>query len=1230
MRVGASTGDSTDATCGSSLERREGVAHVLVEGRIVDGERASTRTARRRSGRRACRAPSATSSAPSVDSRPLDRPRREGSAARERQRREGEEHDAEDEQRDALAKDEATPSREHCATIPRNARRRRRSGSTLAALRMTSRNPAPSSPRRRPCGARGARVAARQRHPGRAARPRRDPRRRAGPARAAAVELGRRSDGIASRSSARRARWPRCRSPSGASSPWRPSASRPSARGSCIGERRGEARAPRADRRFSRPAEGARADARRAAPRASPTWPRWAIADPRAPPLRLRRRARGEARRDRAAVFAVAPEAVRGGRAHESWESPCSCSTCRSTSERERDFVPALVARAQDVLVTVPAGDERTLARVRRSRSQPEELPAEGPPKDCRRRSSPSATRRRSPRSPTGARHHLGARREPRMRRDCTRHPAEAEAGVPLRSHGDPPARAEPYRAHLEEALRRASIPAHFARGTARPDPAGRALLALARVQARGRSRRRASPSTCRSARSRAPTRRAHRRAALARGALGPARRGGRRRRPARALEDDGERRRRPRDRRRRGRRSWRGTLRAPRLWERLLVDAAVIEDSGRWARRLDGLEDELRADVEHAKAQRRGRRRGHFERDLDALGAPARLRAAAPRRARGAPRRARSWGEWIERSRVAREPRARATRRACSAALAELDADGRGRPVRSARGAPRARAAARRRARCRRAGRATARSSSRRPTRRAAWSSTWSSCPASRRRCSRRRSSKTRSCPTRAREGDRAAHERRALRADERLALASRWARRAVASSRRYPRLDVEQARPRTPSFYALELAARGRGRAPRVRRSRAARATRERRASAGPRRSTRPGRHRRRRVRSRDPRARAAAPAQETVGAARYLLTPNPHLGRALRFRAERWHKQHWYRSDGLVNPSAEAHEALAHTRLGARSFSPTALQNFASCPYQFPPPGRAPPRAARGARAARGHRPAPARLDDARGAVRDARRAARREALARHDVAPRRRRAPCSIARPRSVAARYEDELTPAIPRVWEDGVARIRADLAEWLRRMATDETTAAGCPRIFELSFGLAKAPAAGPAQRGKAARSRLRNQASRIDRPRRARGATAALRATDHKSGKVRADESTVIGGGKTLQPVLYALAIEKLLGGTVVDGGRLYYCTSVGDYTSVDIPLDDEARAAAKLVADTLPRRDRPRASCRRRPRRTSAGGATTSASAARTKRRASRRSPRTLVPLSRLRERA
>src|SRR5262249_42201032 len=48
----------------------------------------------------------------------------------------------------------------------------------------------------------------------------------------------------------------------------------------------------------------------------------------------------------------------------------------------------------------------------------------------------------------------------------------------------------EVYRANLQEALNRASIPAHFVRGAIRPDPAGRALCALLRCAAEGLSAR--------------------------------------------------------------------------------------------------------------------------------------------------------------------------------------------------------------------------------------------------------------------------------------------------------------------------------------------------------------------------------------------------------------------------------------------------------------------------------------------------------------------------------------------------------------------------------------------------------------------------------------------------------------------------------------------------------------------------------------------------------------------
>jgi CRISPR/Cas system-associated exonuclease Cas4 (RecB family) len=79
-----------------------------------------------------------------------------------------------------------------------------------------------------------------------------------------------------------------------------------------------------------------------------------------------------------------------------------------------------------------------------------------------------------------------------------------------------------------------------------------------------------------------------------------------------------------------------------------------------------------------------------------------------------------------------------------------------------------------------------------------------------------------------------------------------------------------------------------------------------------------------------------------------------------------------------------------------------------------------------------------------------------------------------------------------------------------------------------------------------------------------------------ALRASDYKTGKARAPDGTRIGGGQILQPVLYALTIEKLLGGPV-QGGRLYYCTSAGGFKETWVPLDETTREDARAVAQTI-----------------------------------------------------
>jgi len=156
------------------------------------------------------------------------------------------------------------------------------------------------------------------------------------------------------------------------------------------------------------------------------------------------------------------------------------------------------------------------------------------------------------------------------------------------------------------------------------------------------------------------------------------------------------------------------------------------------------------------------------------------------------------------------------------------------------------------------------------------------------------------------------------------------------------------------------------------------------------------------------------------------------------------------------------------------------------------------------------------------------------------------------------------------------VFEDGIAGIRADLREWLRRAAADGS--GYVPWRFELAFGL-------PGRHGRDPHSRaepveldcgiaLRGSIDLVE-----RRDDGHLRVTDHKTGKDRVAEGDVVKGGEALQPVLYALAVEKLFPDATVDGGRLYYCTAAGNFATRDVPLDARARAAATAVAETVGR---------------------------------------------------
>ena len=179
---------------------------------------------------------------------------------------------------------------------------------------------------------------------------------------------------------------------------------------------------------------------------------------------------------------------------------------------------------------------------------------------------------------------------------------------------------------------------------------------------------------------------------------------------------------------------------------------------------------------------------------------------------------------------------------------------------------------------------------------------------------------------------------------------------------------------------------------------------------------------------------------------------------------------------------------------------------------------------------------------------------------------------------------VAARYYDDLAPAIDRIWEDGIAAIRADLREWLRRASEDES--GYVPWHFELSFGLEHRnerrtadPQSVPGAVDLDCGIQLRGSIDLVE-----RHPSGLVRVTDHKTGKAQGKAGQLVAGGTSLQPVLYALAAEKLFGANAkVECGRLYFCTSAGGFTEHIVPLDDRGADGCRYCGGYDRECDRP-----------------------------------------------
>jgi CRISPR/Cas system-associated exonuclease Cas4 (RecB family) len=153
--------------------------------------------------------------------------------------------------------------------------------------------------------------------------------------------------------------------------------------------------------------------------------------------------------------------------------------------------------------------------------------------------------------------------------------------------------------------------------------------------------------------------------------------------------------------------------------------------------------------------------------------------------------------------------------------------------------------------------------------------------------------------------------------------------------------------------------------------------------------------------------------------------------------------------------------------------------------------------------------------------------------------------------------------------------------MRADLRMWLEQTAA--THAEWEPIAFELAFGLPRDPDNDPrsveSEVTLAEGWRLRGIVDLVERRRNAApGGVPELRVTDYKTGRDYTRRNLIVGGGEMLQPVLYGLAVEHLLGARVFES-RLYYCTRAGGFGERVVPLSGEARGRGPEVLALIDR---------------------------------------------------
>ena len=388
------------------------------------------------------------------------------------------------------------------------------------------------------------------------------------------------------------------------------------------------------------------------------------------------------------------------------------------------------------------------------------------------------------------------------------------------------------------------------------------------------------------------------------------------------------------------------------------------------------------------------------------------------------------------------------------------------------------------------------------------------------------------------------------------------------------YPRIELDTGRERVPSFYLFEAVRAARGQSVDIREFiEQTQAAAE--ARVGWPAPHDPGRA----IDDAEFDLATLRPAFESpddhAGTGCYLTEANGHLVRSMRRRWRRWNTPGWTYDDGLVvGQEIEALQVLNQHSLKKKAYSATALQEFSVCPYRFAlaaihglRPAEQPEAVEAMDPQTRGeiyHRTQFRLLNSLReNALLPVHRGTLEDALRHLDAALD------------EVAETLKAERMPAIPQIWDAEVESLRTDLKGWLAEQASLEPDWA--PVAFELSLGRKRDPEHDPASSEQPVRLfdefLLQGSIDVVERK-----GEGPLRVTDYKTGRPPQPAPVCVGKGTYLQPLLYALAAEKIFHAPVL-GGRLYYSTLRGNYRKLDIPLDDVGRQHVRQVLETIER---------------------------------------------------